>query len=461
MRLRAARRELLRITLRSIGDAVVTTDVDGRVTYLNAVAETLTGWTQREAAGRPLDQVFRIVNEDTRAPVENPATRALRDGVVVGLANHTVLLRKDGGECPIDDSAAPITDERGEVSGCVLVFRDVTAQRRADRERAEQLLTARRLAAIVGSSDDAIIGKSLDGVIRSWNAAAERLFGHTAEQAIGKHISLVIPPERIGEEDEIIASLRQGRRIDHFETERLRADGTRLLASLTISPIKDEAGDVVGVSKIVRDVTRQRQAAERERQLLAEAAAANAKFHAFFEQGAMFAGIIDVDGTILEANRLSWEGCGYTRDQTLGKPFWEGPWWTPSQDLVERIKAATAQAAAGHTFRTEMPYFVADGSERMVDLTILPIRDEAGRVLFLVPTGIDVTNRTRAEADREKFVTLVEQSTDFIGMCDLEGIPFFVNRAGLAMVGLEDLGAARRVPMTSFFFPEDQDRVIN
>ena len=174
------------------------------------MAESLTGWTQEEAFGQPLDAVFRIVNEETRRPVENPATKALREGVVVGLANHTVLIRKDGGELPIDDSAAPISDERGHVSGCVLIFRDVTAQRGLEQDKAGQLPTARLLASIVESSDDAIISKSLDGVIQSWNTAAERLFGYTAEQAVGRHISLVIPPDRIAEEDHIIASLKAG-----------------------------------------------------------------------------------------------------------------------------------------------------------------------------------------------------------------------------------------------------------
>ena len=318
-------RELLRVTLGSIGDAVITTDIDGRVTYLNAVAESLTGWTQRDAVGQPLDRVFRIVNEDTRQPVENPATRALREGVVVGLANHTLLIRKDGGECPIDDSAAPIRDEHGQVSGCVLIFRDVTAQRRLEQDKASQLLTARLLASIIESSDDAIISKSLDGVIQSWNAAAERLFGYTAEQAVGRHISLVIPPERIAEEDHIIASLRAGQRIEHFETERVavrRPAHPRLAHDLAH---QGRRGRVVGASKIVRDIT----------------------------------------------------------------------------------------------------------------------------------------DRKRAEAEREKFVTLVENSTDFIGMCDLDGVPFFVNRAGLEMVGLDNLEEARRTPVTSFFFPEDQPQIMD
>ena len=454
------RGELLQVTLRSIGEAVITTDTEGRVTTLNAVAESLTGWTQSEALGQPLDRVFRILNEETRQPVENPATRALREGVVVGLANHTVLIHKDGREQPIDDSAAPIRDERGHVSGCVLIFRDVAAQRRMEKERASQLLTARVLASIVESSDDAIVSKSLDGVIQSWNAAAERLFGHTAAQAVGRHISLVIPPDRISEEDHIVARLKAGQRIEHFETERMHRDGRRLLVSLTISPITDDAGQVVGASKIVRDVTSQRRAEERERQLLAEAAGANAKFQAFFEQGALFAGIMAMDGTLVDANRLSWEGCGFTKEQAVGKPFWDGPWWSPSADLVARIKDGSARAAAGETFRVETPYFVGDGSQRIADVTILPIRDEAGRVLFLAPTGTDITDRQRAEADRERFATVIESSTDFIGICDLNGIPFFVNRAGLEMVGLDSLDAARATPVPEFFFPEDRPRIL-
>ncbi len=136
---------------------------------------------------------------------------------------------------------------------------------------------------------------------------------------------------------------------------------------------------------------------ERERLLLAEAAMANAKFRAFFEQGPLFAGIMALDGTILEPNRLSLEACGYTREQVVGKRFWECPWWNRSPVLAERIKAASLQAVGGETYRAEMSYFVADGSERVVDLIILPIKDETSRVVFVAPTGTDITDRKRAE----------------------------------------------------------------
>jgi PAS domain S-box-containing protein len=260
-------REVFRVTLRSIGDAVITTDINGRVTYINEVGESLTGWTHQEALGQPLQAVFHIVNELTRQPVENPAMRALRKGIVVGLANHTVLIKKNGEECPIDDSAAPIRNEQGYVSGCVLIFRDVTAQRLVEREKAKQLITARLLAAIVETSNDAIISKSLDGTIQSWNAAAERLFGYTAEEAIGQNISIIIPTDRLVEEEQIIASLKSGKRVEHYETERLNRDGQYIAVSLTISPLKDDAGNVIGASKIARDVTERRRVETERKQL--------------------------------------------------------------------------------------------------------------------------------------------------------------------------------------------------
>ena len=135
-------REWFRTTLASIGDAVLATDSQGRVTLLNPVAAALTGWPEAEAFGRDITEVFRIVNEHTREVVENPVTRVLREGTVVGLANHTLLIARDGVERPIDDSGAPIHDAQGRLVGVVLVFRDITARRRAEEART-------RLAAIV------------------------------------------------------------------------------------------------------------------------------------------------------------------------------------------------------------------------------------------------------------------------------------------------------------------------
>ena len=254
--------ESLRITLASIGDAVITTNADSQIEYLNATAESLTGWTRDEAKGQPLHAVFRIIDEQTREAVANPAARALQQGIVVGLANHTVLIRKDGTERPIDDSAAPIRDARG-IIGCVLVFRDITERRHLEQQNAERLASARLLAAIVDSSDDAIISKSMEGTIQSWNAAAKLLFGYSAEEAVGQHISLIVPPEQSDEEDRIMKQLRSGKRVDHFHTVRKRSDAQLVDVSLTISPIFDDAGRVVGASKIARNIGEQKDTEKR------------------------------------------------------------------------------------------------------------------------------------------------------------------------------------------------------
>lgn len=275
LRQRAARAsaeqaERLRTTLASIGDGVITTDTTGRVTNMNSVAESLTGWTNGQATHQPLEVVFRIVNEQSRQVVENPVKRALKQGAIVGLANHTVLIAKDGSERPIDDSAAPIRCKEGQIVGCVLVFRDVTERKQFERLRTERLAEAQRLAAIVDSSNDAIISKSLDGTILSWNTAAERMFGYTAIQIIGRPITVLFPPDRINEEAHILARLRAGETIEHYDTVRLRSDGQPVQVSLTISPLRDSDGRIVGASKIVRDVSERKEMENKLRRLVAD-----------------------------------------------------------------------------------------------------------------------------------------------------------------------------------------------
>jgi PAS domain S-box-containing protein len=259
-------REWFEVTLASIGDAVITTDVEGRVTFLNAVAQILTGWPSQEAVGKPLTEVFQIVNETTREKVENPVRKVLETGRIVGLANHTALIVRDGRVLLIEDSAAPIRAAGGKIAGVVMVFRDVTEVRRAqevlrqEREAAEEVRN--RLATLVESSDDAIISKTVDGVITTWNKAAENMFGYTAEEVVGRSIIVLFPPDRVDEEQAILARLRRGERIESYETVRVRKDGRKLNVSLTVSPIRDASGAVVGASKIARDITERKRADE-------------------------------------------------------------------------------------------------------------------------------------------------------------------------------------------------------
>jgi PAS domain S-box-containing protein len=364
--------------LQSIGDAVIVTDEHACITDMNHVAESLTGWTLKDARGELLSAVFRIVDEKLREPVESPADKVRRLGTIVGLANHTILIRKDGTETAIDDSGAPIWDDEGKLTGIVLVFRDITERKLAeramlrertrafealqqapvffallqgpdhvftmvnpsylrlvnnrdvlnkpvrvalpeaagqgyidildkvlqgepfvgngirfqveaaqglpsderyldfvyqplrevdgsvsgiivvgndvtDRQTAEEAM--QRLAAIVDSSDDVILSKDLDGIITSWNAAASRLFGYTADEMVGQSILKLIPDDLRAEEKRIIETIRAGQRVEHFETVRLTKDGRLIEVSVTVSPIRGDRGLVIGASKILRDIS--------------------------------------------------------------------------------------------------------------------------------------------------------------------------------------------------------------
>ncbi len=153
---------------------------------------------------------------------------------------------------------------------------------------------------------------------------------------------------------------------------------------------------------VVIDITERKMAEEREQELLQIASTANAKFRSFFDQGPIFAGVMAIDGTLLEVNRMCLEACGYTKDQVLGKLFWDCPWWTPSRKSQQAIQLAFDRALSGELYRSELQYFVADGCERIIDFTLMPIRDDSGRVVFLAPTGTDITDRKIAEGKLRK-----------------------------------------------------------
>ncbi|HLY62960.1 MAG TPA: PAS domain S-box protein [Terriglobia bacterium] len=256
-------RQRFETTLASIGDAVIVTDAAGRVTFANKIALSLMRRTESEIAGKSLDEAFRIINELTRVPVESPAARVLREGGIVGLANHTVLIASDGTEVPIDDSAAPIRAADGSVQGTVMVFRDVTARRRAEA-------TSRLLASIVESSDDAITSVDLNGVVTSWNKGAERTFGYLAGEMIGRPISSLAAPETADDFPRILEEIKKGERTEYYETVRRTKRGELINVLVTASPVRDATERIVGVSRITRDITERVRAAERVAQLNAD-----------------------------------------------------------------------------------------------------------------------------------------------------------------------------------------------
>ena len=264
----AASEEQLRVTIESIGDAVVATDDQGRVTLLNPVAETLTGWSADEAVGHRLEDVLVLVNEETRRPAEHPVARVLREGVVAGLANHTVLIAKDGREIPIDDSAAPSRAADGRLVGAVMVFRDISERRRHEQD-------LRRLAAIIGTSEDAIFAKTIKGTILSWTRGAERMLGYTPAEVVGRPITILTPTERLAEEATLLSRVAAGERVETFDTKRLAKDGRHVPVSVSLSPLTNNLGTIVGVSTIARDISEQARLLAAERAARAEADRAN------------------------------------------------------------------------------------------------------------------------------------------------------------------------------------------
>ena len=243
----------------SSDDAIVSKTLDGLITSWNPAAERIFGWTAAEAVGR---SITIVIPPDRLAEEEEILARISQGEKIEHF--ETTRMRKDGTRFEISLTVSPIKNAKGEVIGASKTARDISERLRGDEARA-------RLAAIVDSADDAIVSKTLDGVITSWNRAAQAMFGWTAAEAVGQRITLIIPRERWHEEDEVLARVRKGESIDHFDTVRVRKNGERIDVSLTVSPVKDARGRIIGASKIARDVS-DRKHAEAERAALLHAA---------------------------------------------------------------------------------------------------------------------------------------------------------------------------------------------
>jgi PAS domain S-box-containing protein len=237
-------------------DAIIATDAQGIITAWNAGATHLYGHTSDEAIGRPIALIFP---PDTSHEEAELLRRALQGERVREL--ETLRRHKDGRDLVVSVSISPVRTGTGAIHGTLRVARDVSGRLASERD-------ARRLVAIIASSDDAIVSKDLQGIVTSWNRAAEHMFGYTAAEMVGQSIRAIIPEDRQTEEDNVLASIRRGEKVDHFDTLRRRKDGSLIPISLTVSPVFSEDGTVIGASKIARDISERRQAdAERERLL--------------------------------------------------------------------------------------------------------------------------------------------------------------------------------------------------
>ncbi|HEU5079144.1 MAG TPA: PAS domain S-box protein [Opitutaceae bacterium] len=435
--LRQRDQSALAVTLSSIGDGVIATDAIGCITFINPEASRLTGWTEGEAKGRRLPEVFHIISERTRKPTESPVEKVLRSGRVVGLANHTLLVAKDGSETAIDDSAASIRQADGSVSGVVLVFRDATKERKA-------LAAKARLAAIVENSGDVMITKDLNGIIQTWNASAQRLFGYTEDEIVGKSVTMLIPPERLQEENFILDRLRNGQIVERLETKRVAKDGRQIPVALSVSPIRSDDGEFIGASKIIHDISdlvAAREALVREKELLATTLACIGDGVA----------VTDAQGNVTFLNAEAERLTGWKNPAAVGRPLPEVFHIVNEETRLEVENPVTKVLRVGGVvgLANHTVLIRPDGTETPIDDSAAPIC-EPGKPLFgVVLVFRDATPERKAHAilrEREAELAAIINRTPFLLTRCTRDLRFrFVSRAYAEMrnLSLENIAGKR------------------
>jgi PAS domain S-box-containing protein len=283
---------------------------------------------------------------------------------------ETFNVRKDGTVFPISITVSPIRDPAGAVVGASVICRDVTQQR-------EALAATQRMASIVEFSGEAIFGRTLDGIITSWNPAAERMYRYSSEEIVGRPINLLIPEDRTGEIEAILAKISAGQPVEHLETTRVRKDGTAFPVSLSVSPINGADGAVVGASVISRDLTEQKRALTVAQHMAAIVESSD---------DAIISG--SLDGIITSWNPAAERMYGYSSAEIIGKP---ADFLTPS-DRTTEIEAVLEQIKAGqHVEHLSTTRVRKDGTVFPVSLTVSPIRDAEGTIIGTSVIHRDVT----------------------------------------------------------------------
>lgn len=382
-------------TLASIGDAVIATDVSGKVMFMNGVAEELTGWTLSEASLKPVKEVFHIVNEQTRAEVEDPVSKVLEKGMIVGLANHTVLIRKDGTEVAIDDSGAPIRDKDGKTAGVVLIFRDIT-----ERKKAED--ATKRQASLIDLSPDAIMIRTLGGAITFWNKGAEKLYGWTMSEAVGQisHTLLkTIFPKTL---NDIISQVKTYGRWSG-ELRHKTKDGRNVTVQSWWLAEKDEQGEVKDILESNIDITLRKQMENkleeytRNLEGLVEERTKKLEFSSLYARSLIEASLdplvtISAEGKITDVNKATEEATGCSREELVGSDF--------SDYFVEPEKAKIGyKQVFTEGFVRDYPLAIKHKSGRITDVlyNATVYRNEAGEVQGVFAAARDITQRKNLE----------------------------------------------------------------
>jgi len=308
------------------------------------------------------------------------------------------------------------------------------------------------LAAIVESSDDAIISKTLEGVVTSWNRGAQRIFGYSAEEVVGQHISLLMPPERVEDMRRILERVRRGERVDHYETKRRTKDGRIIDVSLTVSPVRDADGNIIGASKVARDITEQKRAAVERKE---------AEFRNVLESAPDAIVITSDQGRIVRLNRQAEAIFGYTREELLGEPV-EILMPERFRERHPKHRAAYSPKSRPRPMGTGLELYGRrkDGGEFPVDITLSPMEITDG---FLIISVIrDITDRRRTEEQLVKLSRAVEQSANLVIIADTQGRIEYVNPNFTQVTGYtpdEVIGQNPRILKSEKTSPEEFRRL--
>lgn len=342
-----------------------------------------------DVLGYAEEELLGLTFYDITHPEDLAQSVAAAEDILAGRSDrfsaHKRYIRRDGQVVWVNLLVSCARDSDRKVKHFITIFENITERRDADIARSI-------LAGIVESSDDAMVSKDLNGVITSWNGGAHRTFGYSPEEMVGHHITRIVPLELHEEENQILRRLAKGERIDHFETVRVSKNGERVNVSLSLSPIKDSGGKVVGVSKIARNITERRRAEETRFKIATTLEESEKRLRAAFSQTYSILILLSPDGSIVEANQAALEGMGFTRSQVIGRKCWE-PWWAALPKEVEALKASVARAAQGEAVREECSYCTSDGTVRFADRTLAPVRDEDGTVVLIVASAVDITGQ--------------------------------------------------------------------
>ncbi len=402
-----------RATLGSVGDAVICTNTEGRVTFLNPVAESLTGWLLQEAVGQSLDSVFRIINEHSRQPVESPTVRALREGVVVGLANHTLLISKDGTEWPIDDSAAPIRNDKGEVAGVVLVFRNISERRKAEQDLQKALAYADDIIATL--REPFVV---LDAALRvkSANRTFYEAFHVAQEETENQHFSELgngqwnIPALRTMLDDVLSKRLS----VHDYEVEHdFPAIGRRSML-LNARPFPPKAANPELILLAIGDITERKQTEAKFKK-------SEARYRRLFETAKDGILILNADtGQIIDANPYMSELLGYPQSHFLGKQLWEIGVFN---DKSANEAAVRELQHDGYVRYDHLPLQTREGREAAVEFICNTYEGDGER--WVAQCNIrDITERNRLEQQVKKHAAalsdLHRRKDEFLAMLSHE-----------------------------------------